>query len=73
MELRVTGEPMRWSASLPSINIQTIQNEQTSHNSPSSLVVEPGSDDQNLSSESGSPQVALELNGYGSDYIDSSQ
>ncbi|MCP4596488.1 hypothetical protein [Neptuniibacter sp.] len=62
---------MRQSASLPSINTQMAQNEQTSHNSPSSLVIETGSDDQNLSSESGSPQVVLELNGYGSD-IDSS-
>ncbi len=58
---------MRRSASWPKINIRTIQHEQTPHNSLSSLVVETGSDDQNLSSESGSPQLAEQMNGYGSD------
>ncbi len=70
--LHTTGEPMRRSASWPTINIQTVQNEQMLHNSLSSLVVEMGSDDQNLSSESGSPQIVIEMNGYGSD-MDTSQ
>ncbi len=48
-------------------NIRTVQHEQTPHNSLSPLVIETGSDDQNLSSESGSPQVAVQMNGYGSD------
>ncbi len=64
-KVHMTGELMRRSASWLSINIQTVQNEPTMRNSLSSLVIEMGSDDQNLSSESGSLQVAMEMNGYG--------
>ncbi len=59
--LPAIGEPMRRIASCLALDFEM------DDDSPSSLVIEPGLDDQNFRSESNSSELAEHMNGYGSD------